>query len=110
MTQRMLRSRRPWHRGRGAAGNRDPGDTFTAATVEFKMIGTAVPAKLPAAARPFTTELSGPDFATLLVVGWMPAGIALGISAAGLHDNLATTSSGPWGPGNAEGRYPPVPI
>ena len=32
----------------------------------------------------------------------MPAGIALGISVAGLHDNLATTSSGSWGTGNAE--------
>ncbi len=32
----------------------------------------------------------------------MPAGIALGIAAAGLHDTLVTTSSGPWGTGNAE--------
>lgn len=32
----------------------------------------------------------------------MPAGIVLGISAAGLHDTLVTTSSGPWGTGNAE--------
>lgn len=30
------------------------------------------------------------------------AGIALGISVAGLHDDLVTTSSGPWGTGNAE--------
>ena len=80
-----------------------PGDNFTAATVEFKVIGTAVRAKgCPPLPRPFTTELSGPDFAKLLMVGWVPAGITLGISVAGRHDNLVTTSSGPWGTGNAE--------
>ena len=80
-----------------------PGDSFTAATVAFKVIGTAVRAQgCPPLARPFTTELSGPDFAKLLMDGWVPAGIALGISVAGLHDNLVTTSSGPWGTGNAE--------
>jgi uncharacterized protein YbjQ (UPF0145 family) len=80
-----------------------PGDSFTAATVEFKVIGSAVRAKgCPPLPRPFTTELSGPDFAKLLMDGWVPAGIALGISVAGLHDTLVTTSSGPWGTGNAE--------
>jgi len=80
-----------------------PGDSFTAATVEFKVIGTAVRASgCPPLTRPFTAELSGPDFAKLLVAGWVPAGLALGISAAGLHDDLPTTSSGPWGTGNAE--------
>src|SRR5215469_4527727 len=80
-----------------------PGDSFTAATVEFKVIGTAVRAKgCPPLSRPFTTELSGPDFAKLLVLGWVPAGIAVGMSVAGLHDDLVTTSSGPWGTGNAE--------
>jgi uncharacterized protein YbjQ (UPF0145 family) len=80
-----------------------PGDNFTAATVEFKVIGTAVRGRgCPPLARPFTSELSGPDFAKLLMDGWVPAGIVLGISAAGLHDTLVTTSSGPWGTGNAE--------
>ena len=80
-----------------------PGDSFTAATVEFKVIGTAVRAKgCPPLARPFATELSGPDFAKLLVLGWVPAGIALGTTVAGLHDNLVTTSSVPWGTQNAE--------
>jgi uncharacterized protein YbjQ (UPF0145 family) len=32
----------------------------------------------------------------------VPAGIALGISVAALHDDLLTTGSGPWGTGNAE--------
>jgi uncharacterized protein YbjQ (UPF0145 family) len=79
------------------------GDSFTAATVEFKAIGTAVRVKgRPSLLRPFTTELSGPDFAKLLMNGWIPAGIAMGISVAGLHDTLVTASSGPWGTGNAE--------
>jgi uncharacterized protein YbjQ (UPF0145 family) len=80
-----------------------PGDSFTTATVAFKVIGTAVRTKgCPAPARPFTTELSGPDFANLLTDGWVPAGIALGISVAGLHDTLVMASSGPWGTRNAE--------
>jgi uncharacterized protein YbjQ (UPF0145 family) len=83
--------------------NETPGDNFTAATVQFKAIGTAVRGRgCPPLARPFTSELSGPDFAKLLMDGWVPAGIVLGISAAGLHDTLVTTSSGPWGTGNAE--------
>ena len=80
-----------------------PGDNFTAAAVEFKVIGTAVRGRgCPPLARPFTSELSGPDFAKLLRDGWVPAGIALGVSVAGLHDTLVTPSSGPWGTGNAE--------
>jgi uncharacterized protein YbjQ (UPF0145 family) len=80
-----------------------PGDSFTAASVEFTVIGTAVRGRgCPPLARPFTCGLSGSDFAKLLMDGWVPAGIVLGISAAGLHDTLVTTSSGPWGTGNAE--------
>ena len=72
---RLSGTRRPRLRGRGAACHRDPGDSFTAATVAFKVIGTAVRAKgcLPLAS-PFTTELSGPDFAKLLMDGWCPPG------------------------------------
>ncbi len=80
-----------------------PGDNFTAATVQFKVTGTAVRGGgCPPLARPFTTGLSGSDFAKLLMDGWVPAGIVLGISVAGLHDTLVTPSSGPWGTGNAE--------
>ena len=67
------------------------------------MTGTAVRGGgCPPLARPFAADLSGPDFAKLIRAGWMPAGIALGISVAGLHDDLVTTSSGPWGTANAE--------
>ena len=80
-----------------------PADSFTAGAVEFKVIGTAVRASdCGPLARPFATVLSGQNFAKLVIAGWVPAGIALGISVAGLHDDLLTTSSGPWGTGNAE--------
>jgi uncharacterized protein YbjQ (UPF0145 family) len=80
-----------------------PADRFTAGAVEFKVIGTAVRASgCPPLARPFATDLSGPDFARLVMAGWMPAGIALGISVSALHDYLVTTRSGPSGTGKAE--------
>ena len=85
-----------------------PATSLTAAAIEFTVIGTAVRAiGCPPLASPFATELSGADFAKLVMAGWVPAGIALGISVAGLHDTLVTTSSGPWGTGNAEVR--PIP-
>jgi uncharacterized protein YbjQ (UPF0145 family) len=80
-----------------------PADSFTAGAVEFTVLGTAVRAGgCPPLARPFAADLSGQDFAKLLMAGWVPAGIALGISVAAQHDDLLTTRSGPWGAGNAE--------
>lgn len=80
-----------------------PATSSSAGAIEFTVIGTAVRASgCPPPARPFASDLSGPDFAKLIMAGWVPAGIALGISVAGLHDELVTTSSGPWRTGNAE--------
>lgn len=80
-----------------------PAASFTAAAIKFTVTGTAVRAGgCPLLARPFASDLPAPDFARLVMAGWVPAGIALGISVAGLHDDLVTTSSGPWGTGNAE--------
>jgi uncharacterized protein YbjQ (UPF0145 family) len=80
-----------------------PADSLTAGAVEFTVIGTAVRASgCPPLARPFACDLSGQDFAKLIMAGWVPAGIALGVSVAALHDDLLTTSSGSWGSGNAE--------
>ena len=77
---------------------------FPAGGLEFKAIGTAIRAQgagvaLPA---PFTSDLSGQDFAKLIMGGWVPAGIALGISVAALHDDGLMTGSGRLGAGNAE--------
>jgi uncharacterized protein YbjQ (UPF0145 family) len=86
-----------------------PADSFTAGAIEFKMIGTGVRASgCPPIARPFATDLSGQDFAKLVMAGWMPAGIAPGISVAALHDDLLTTTSGPWARGTP--RFRPTPI
>jgi uncharacterized protein YbjQ (UPF0145 family) len=80
-----------------------PPEGRTAGAIEFTVIGTAVRARrCPPLRRPFASDLSGPDFAALIMAGWVPAGIALGISVAGLHDDVTTTSSGPWRTGNAE--------
>jgi len=80
-----------------------PGDSFSLGAVEFTVIGTAVRASgCPPLARPFACDLSGQSFAKLLMAGWVPAGIVLGISVSAQHDDLLTTSSGPWGTGNAE--------
>jgi uncharacterized protein YbjQ (UPF0145 family) len=80
-----------------------PPDPLTAGAIEFTVIGTAVRASgCPPLRRPFASDLSGPDFAKLIMTGWVPAGIALGISVSGLHDDSVTTSSGPLRTGNAE--------
>ena len=70
---------------------------------EFVALGTAVRAE--SATRParlFSTELAGQDVAKLLRAGWVPAGIALGISVAIRHDDWATRRQSSWGAGNVE--------
>jgi len=80
-----------------------PADRLTAGAVEFKVISTAVRAgNCPPLARPFACDLSGQGFAKLVMAGWVPAGIALGISVAALHDDGLTTGSSRWGARNAE--------
>ena len=77
------------------------GTDVTAAAIKFTAAGTAVRARgVAPLAHPFTCDLSGPDFAKLIMAGWVPAGIALGISVTGLHDDPMTTDSRLWG--NAE--------
>jgi uncharacterized protein YbjQ (UPF0145 family) len=77
---------------------------FPAGGLEFKAIGTAVRAQgggvpLP---RPFTSDLSGQDFAKLMTAGWVPVGLALGISVGARHDDWLTVGQTRWGAGNAE--------
>ena len=80
-----------------------PADNLTAGAIEFTVIGTAVRASgCPPMSRPFASGLSGQDFAKLIMGGWVPAGIALGISVAALHDDGLMTGSGRLGAGNAE--------
>jgi uncharacterized protein YbjQ (UPF0145 family) len=76
---------------------------FPAGGLEFKAIGTAVRAPGGTALKqPFTSDLSGQDFAKLIMAGWAPAGLALGISIGARHDDWLTINQTRWGSGNAE--------
>ena len=77
--------------------------SFPAGGLEFKAIGTAV--RAPGSAplkQPFSSDLSGQDFAKLLSSGWVQAGLALGISVGARHDDWLTVGQTRWGAGNAE--------
>ena len=75
---------------------------FQAGGLEFKALGTAVRAPGPALARPFTSGLSGQDFAKLFTSGWIPVGLVLGISVGARHDDWLTVTQTRWGAGNTE--------
>ncbi len=82
---------------------------FPAGGLEFKAIGTAVRAPgVPPVShwnnrkQPFTSDLSGQDFAKLIMKGWVPSGLALGISIGSRHDDWLTVGQTRWGSGNAE--------
>jgi uncharacterized protein YbjQ (UPF0145 family) len=100
--------------GHGVVGVRLSIGSFPAGGLEFKAIGTAVraPGVPPLASwsrgpsgrprTPFTSDLSGQDFAKLIMKGWVPAGLALGISIGSRHDDWMTVGQTRWGSGNAE--------
>jgi uncharacterized protein YbjQ (UPF0145 family) len=76
---------------------------FPAGGMEFKAIGTAVRAPGGTALkRPFTSDLSGQDFAKLIMADWVPVGMAMGISIGARHDDWLTINQTRWGSGNAE--------
>jgi uncharacterized protein YbjQ (UPF0145 family) len=89
--------------GHGVVGVRLTIGPFPSGGLEFKAIGTAVRAPGAKPLRhPFTSDLSGQDFAKLVMRGWMPAGLVLGISIAARHDDWLTVGQTRWGSGNAE--------
>ena len=89
--------------GHGVVGVRLSIGGFPAGGLEFKAIGTAVRAPgAPPLNHPFTSDLSGQDFAKLVMRGWFPAGLVLGISIAARHDDWLTVGQTRWGAGNAE--------
>jgi len=51
---------------------------------------------------PFTCDLSGQDFAKLIMKGWVPAGLVLGISIGSRHDDRNTARQTRRWSGNAE--------
>ena len=71
--------------------------------LELQVIGTAVRgAGAPAPPRPFSSDLSGQDFAKLIRAGWVPAGVAVGISVGARHDDGQTSRATARGAPNAE--------
>jgi uncharacterized protein YbjQ (UPF0145 family) len=89
--------------GHGVVGVRLTIGSFPAGGLEFKAIGTAIRAPGARPLRhPFTSDLSGQDFAKLVHSGWMPAGLVLGITIAARHDDWRTVGQTRWSSGNAE--------
>ncbi len=90
--------------GHGVVGIRLSRGAFPLGGPQFTALGTAV--RAPGAAHgppvPFTAELSGQDFAKLMMMGWVPAGLVLGISIGSRHDDRTTARQARWGSGNAE--------
>jgi uncharacterized protein YbjQ (UPF0145 family) len=89
--------------GHGVVGVRLASGSFFLGGLEFTALGTAVRAAGAAGLKvPFTSALSGQDFARLITAGWVPAGLVLGIAIGVRHDDRVTTRQArPWS-GNAE--------
>jgi uncharacterized protein YbjQ (UPF0145 family) len=89
--------------GHGVVGVSLEIGAFPAGGLEFKAIGTAVRAPGAVYPRaPFTSHLSGQDFAKLIMTGWVPAALVLGISIGARHDDWRTVGQTRWGTGNTE--------
>jgi uncharacterized protein YbjQ (UPF0145 family) len=90
--------------GHGVVGVHVSRGTFPLGGTQFAAIGTAVRAAGTGHGEPapFTSDLSGQDFAKLITAGWVPVGLALGISIGSRHDDRNTTRQARWGSGNAE--------
>jgi uncharacterized protein YbjQ (UPF0145 family) len=90
--------------GHGVVGVRLRRGPFRLGGLEFTAIGTAVRAPGAAHGRgaPFTSGLSGQDFARLITTGWVPAGLALGISIGSRHDDRTTARQTRQWSGNVE--------
>jgi uncharacterized protein YbjQ (UPF0145 family) len=90
--------------GHGVVGVRLSRGPFGFDGLEFAAVGTAVRAAGAAAGLrvPFTCGVSGQDFARLVMAGWVPAGLVLGIAIGARHDDRTTIRQArPWS-GNAE--------
>jgi len=90
--------------GHGVVGVRLSQKSFPLCGPQFTALGTAVRARRAAHGPPvpFTAEVSGQDFAKLIMMGWVPAGLVLGMSIGSRHDDRNTARQARWGSGNAE--------
>jgi uncharacterized protein YbjQ (UPF0145 family) len=84
--------------GDGVVGLRVSRGSYLLGGQEFTAVGTAVRAREAAESgvaggepAPFTSDLSGQDFAKLIMAGWAPAGLVLGVAIGACHDDWQTT-------------------
>jgi uncharacterized protein YbjQ (UPF0145 family) len=76
--------------GDGVVGVRLTVQSFYGNGLEFMAIGTAVRADGPKRPKhPFTSDLSGQDFAKLIRSGWAPVDLVQGVGAVIRHDDWA---------------------
>ena len=84
--------------GDGVVGVRLTMQSFVAGGIEVQAIGTAV--KADGDVRPpwpFTSDLSGQDFAKLMLSGWLAAGLVMGTAVLIRHDDYTTAwQTGSW--------------
>jgi uncharacterized protein YbjQ (UPF0145 family) len=70
---------------------------------EFTAIGTAVRARSRSRPRRvFSSHLPGQDVAKLVLAGWMPTDLVLGIAVGIRHDDWNTRQQRTWSAGNVE--------
>ena len=90
--------------GHGVVGVRLSRGVLPLSGLDFAAAGTAV--RAPGAAHGqralFTCDVSGQDFARLITAGWVPAGLALGISIGSRHDDRGLAGQARWWCGNVE--------
>lgn len=84
--------------GDGVVGVRLTMQPFIGGGIEVQAIGTAV--RADGQVRPpwsFTSDLSGQDFAKLILGGWLPAGLVMGTAVLIRHDDYTTAwQTGSW--------------
>ena len=87
--------------GDGVVGLRVTRGAFLLGGQEFTAIGTAVRARgavegtggtgrADGHPAPFTSDLSGQDFAKLIMAGWVPVGLVFGVAIGACHDDWQT--------------------
>lgn len=89
--------------GHGVVGVSMSLGRFPAGGVEFNAIGTAI--RAPGGVRlstPFTSAVSGQDFAKLIMAGLVPVSLVLGISIGVRHDDWLMRGQTRWMVGNVE--------
>jgi uncharacterized protein YbjQ (UPF0145 family) len=85
--------------GQGVVGVRLTSSVTSSDTSEYlecTAIGTAVRAPgAPSLDRPFTADLNGQDFARLIMKGWVPVGLVLGLAIGVRHEDMSPSQDAP---------------